>query len=301
VRGAGRVLRAPSGRIRVGWRIALFLGLTGVLASGIGVRLPPGMVWDALAILVAALAASWAVLRMDRRKLGAMGFYLAPSVPGEALGGLALGVGVAVGVVALMTVTGAVSWVPEGGSLSGWLAGAARTAGTLVLPAASEEALVRGYPLQALAEAWGPGHALVATSLVFGVAHLANPGATWLGVTNVAVAGLFLGALYLRTGSLWWTTGAHLGWNWAHGYLADLPVSGLNVANAPLVKAVVHGPTWLGGGKFGPEGSVASTVVLLGAAALCWYGPWPGPSRAALAARPLTPLLGIEDVDTNRT
>ncbi len=299
--GGGRVLRAPSGRLRVGWRIALFLGLTATLASGIGVRLPPGMVWDSLAILAGGLAASWAVLRLDRRGLGALGFYLAPSAPGEALGGLGVGVGVALLVVALMAATGAVSWAPEGGSLTGWLAGAGHAAGVLVLPAASEEVLVRGYPLQALADAWGSGRALIATSLVFGAAHMANPGVTGLAVANVAVAGVFLGVLYLRTGSLWWATGAHLGWNWAHGYLADLPVSGLNVADAPLVRGVVHGPGWLTGGAFGPEGSVASTIVVLAAAAVCWYGPWLKPSRAALEARPLTPLSANDGNEGERT
>ena len=301
MRGASQVLRNPTGRLRVGWRVALFLGLTAVVASGIGVRLPPGMVWDSLAILVGTLAASWAVLRMDRRGLGAMGFYVAPSAPVEAFAGLGVGVGVALVVLALMAAVGVASWKPEGGSLVAWIHGAVGTAGTLALPAASEEALVRGYPLQALAEAWGSGPALLATSLVFGLAHLANPGATALAVGNIAVAGLFLGAIYLRTGSLWWATGAHLGWNWAHGYLADLPVSGLNVANAPLVQGAIHGPSWLSGGPFGPEGSVASTVVLLGAAGLCWYGPWLRPSRAALAARPLTPLpVNGEDADETR-
>lgn len=304
MRNASRVLRSPTGRLRVGWRVALFLGLTAVVASGIGVRLPPGMVWNSLAILAGTLAAGWAVLRLDRRGLGAMGFYLAPSTPGEAVAGLGAGVGVALVVLALMAIVGAVSWRPEGGSLVSWLRGAIGTAGTLALPAAAEEALVRGYPLQALAEAWGSGRALLATSLVFGLAHLGNPGSTGLAVANIAVAGLFLGALYLRTGSLWLATGAHLGWNWALGYLADLPVSGLNVANAPLVRGAIHGPTWMGGGRFGPEGSVAATVVLLIAAALCWYGPWLGPSRAALAVRPLTPLAvngeDVEDADETR-
>ena len=75
---------------------------------------------------------------------------------------------------------------------------------------------------------------------------------------------VFLGVVYLKTASLWWATGAHLGWNWAHGFLADLPVSGLELVDAPLLEPVTGGPDWLSGGSFGPEGSVVSTLVLAG-------------------------------------
>jgi hypothetical protein len=104
---------------------------------------------------------------------------------------------------------------------------------------------------------------------------------------NIAAAGLLLGAVYLRTGSLWWTTGVHLGWNWGHGYLADVPVSGLELMDAPFYDGVVQGPNWLGGGGFGPEGSVLATVVVLAAASACWWGPWLRPGEVALSTSPL--------------
>src|SRR5690606_17506343 len=91
-----------------------------------------------------------------------------------------------------------------------------------------------------------------------------------VGLANIAAAGIFLGALCLRTGGLWWPTGAHLGWNWAHAFLADLPVSGLDVVDAPLIEAHAAGPPWLSGGAFGPEGSVLATAAVLAAAAWSW-------------------------------
>ena len=133
--------------------------------------------------------------------------------------------------------------------------------------------MLRGYPLQALAEAWGAGWALVVTATLFALAHLPNPGVGWVGLTNIAAAGLFLGALYLRTRSLWWATGAHLGWNWAHAFVADLPVSGLELVDAPLVEPVLSGPAWLSGGEFGPEGSVLATAAVLVAFAWTWRTP----------------------------
>jgi membrane protease YdiL (CAAX protease family) len=155
------------------------------------------------------------------------------------------------------------------------------------VPAAAEEALLRGYPIQAIAEARGPNAALVVTSGVFGALHLTNPNVSMIGVLNVTVAGAFLGVIYLKTLSLWWATTAHLGWNWAHGYLADVPVSGLELMDAPLYEGAVSGPTWLGGGAFGPEGSVIATVALAAAMAVCWKASWLRPGAAILAARPL--------------
>ena len=95
----------------------------------------------------------------------------------------------------------------------------------------------------------------------------------WLAAANVSVAGLFLGALVLRTGSLWWATGAHLGWNWGQAFLADLPVSGLDVVDTPFWEGSLEGAPWLAGAGFGVEGSVLATLALAGAAWLCWRTP----------------------------
>lgn len=280
--------------MRLGWRLGLFLGVTAALIMALGVVLARwGLEGAAAATLVGALAGGTAALRLDGRRAGSLGFHLTRSVPRELGQGLGLGLLLAVSVLAGMTLLGGVEWSADGGSVLAWLAGALGAAAFLALPAAAEEALLRGYPLQALTEAWGGGWALVTTSAVFGALHLGNPGATALGTANTMAAGLFLGALYLRTGSLWWATGAHLAWNWGLGFLADLPVSGLVIADAPLVDARSAGPGWLGGGAFGPEGSVVATVGFLACAALCWWGPWLGREPAAVARRPLAWSRGI--------
>ena len=250
-----------------------------------------GIVGQGVALLAAGLLAAWVLLvGADDRSPAALGFYLAPSAVGDSVGGFVLGGGVALAVVGVMAVTGAVTWFSDQGTVEGLFVTGARTLAVLALPAAAEETLFRGYPLQALAGAWGPGRALVVTSVAFGLLHLGNPGLSPLALVNLVVAGAFLGVVYLKTGSLWWSTGAHLGWNWAHGYLADLPVSGLDLVNTPLWTGVTRGPSWLGGGAFGPEGSLATTVVVSLVTLLLWRAPWPRPSPAARAARPLTPL-----------
>ncbi len=281
------------GRIRLVWRLLLFLLVVGVVAVVVGWAIPGRSLWSAsTALLVGALGAGFLLLRLEGRRAGALGFHLASSVPGEVGKGGGLGLGVAVLVVVGITMAGGVRWAREAGSAWGWMEGAVRSGAFLALAAGAEEALLRGYPLQALAEGVGPGWALVATSAGFGLLHLGNPGASPLGAVNTVAAGLFLGAVVLRTGSLWWATGAHLGWNWGVAYLADLPVSGAEVADAPGVMATVVGPDWLGGGAFGPEGSVVCTVGFLAAAAACWWGPWLSLEGAAAARR--LPPAGLE-------
>lgn len=275
-----------TGRVRLAWRLLLFLTVTPGVAVLVRFVVPgDGIAAVSTAALAGALAGGWAALALDGLGPGALGFHLAASTPGEVGRGTALGLGLAAVVVAVLTVAGGVAWGWESGSLPAWVAGAGRTAAILAVAAAAEEALLRGYLLQALAEGWGAGWALAVTSAAFGALHMGNPGATGLGAVNTAAAGLFLGAVVLRTGSLWWATGAHLGWNWGVAYLADLPLSGFEVADAPWVAATPTGPAWLGGGGFGPEGSAVATVVFLAAAAVCWWSPWLSLEPAAAERR----------------
>ncbi len=275
------------GRLRLGWRLLFFLVAATLVWLIVGVFLPEGILASSAALLAGALVGGWATLALDGRSPGALGFYANSVAVREAALGLGLGVVVAMVVVLLIVVLGGLRWSAQPGTAGAWLVGSVSSMLFLMLPAAAEEALLRGYLLQALAEAWGPVTALLVTSIAFGAAHLGNPDVTGLGLVNIAAAGLLLGAVYLQTGSLWWATGVHLGWNWGHGYLADVPVSGLELMDTPFYDGVAQGPNWLGGGAFGPEGSVLATVVVLAAAGACWWGPWLRPGEVALSTSPL--------------
>jgi membrane protease YdiL (CAAX protease family) len=249
--------------------------------------LPQGMLTTSFAILVGAGAAGTILLALDDRPAEALGFHAGRSALSESGLGLGLGIVVAAAVVGLMAALGVLGWASDDGGVAAWMTGAASALLFLAVPAAAEEALLRGYPIQAIAEMHGPTAALLVTSGLFGALHLTNPNVTWIGTLNVTVAGAFLGVIYLKTLSLWWATGAHLGWNWTHGYLADVPVSGLELMDAPLYEGMVSGPAWLGGGAFGPEGSLVATAVLLVVTMLCWRARALRPGPTALAARPL--------------
>lgn len=287
------ILWTDNGRLRLAWRILLFLFLFSVILILAALVPLPGIPGQSVPVLLAALVAGWILLRVDGRGPGALGFYLSPAVAGEALLGMGLGAIVALAVVAGMLAFGGVTWMAEGGSLSAYLRVGAEALWLFAIPAAAEEALLRGYLFQALAEGWGALRALWVTSLIFGSLHVWNPSVGTLALGNIVLAGLFLGVVYLKTASLWWASGVHLGWNWAHGFLADLPVSGLDLVNTPWMEARPEGPSWVSGGAFGPEGSLVATAVLVVASLWLWRTSRLRPGRRAVEVRPLI-LAGPE-------
>lgn len=130
-----------------------------------------------------------------------------------------------------------------------------------VISGSSEEILFRGIIFRHLESVLGSGAALAITSALFGVAHLANPGATWFAALAIAMeAGILLGAAYLYTRRLWLAMGIHAAWNFTQGWVFSVPVSG-GKAPEGLLATSRHGPEWLTGGDFGLEASVVALVV----------------------------------------
>lgn len=287
--GAGWLVRRD-GRLRTPWRVLLFVVLFIVIVwlellvlSAVTVVPVPGdhlsaaLVAQSAVLLIAALLAGRAMLRwVDRRPDVALGFALDRTVPralalGLVAGGAALGL-----VVAALALVGAYGYGPDGGSPGGWLTTAVTSLLVLALPAAAEEALFRGYPFRVLVEGAGAGVAIVVTSAVFAWVHGGNPGAGPLALVNIFLAGVLLAVAVLRTGTLWFATAVHLGWNWAMAGPLDLPVSGLGGLDMPLYDVVDRGPAWLTGGAFGPEGGLAGTLALGAGLALVGWMTRPG-------------------------
>ena len=288
------VFKTGEGRLRLGWRLLAFFAVTACVAVAAGLALPPSVLGGSAALLLGGLVAGWLLLDLDGRRPAALGFHLDGKAASGLLVGTGLGTLIALVAVAALALAGGVVWASESGTIMGWLTAGVGALLFLALPAAAEEVLLRGYLLQALGEAWGTGRALALTSTLFALAHLGNPGITVLAGLNIAAAGLWLGVIWVRTGSLWWATGAHLGWNWGGAYVADLPVSGLELFDAPFYEASMDGPGWLGGGPFGPEGSVLATLVFGGAAWWCWRTPRLHANETVKAAGPLVAIGRME-------
>jgi membrane protease YdiL (CAAX protease family) len=129
-----------------------------------------------------------------------------------------------------------------------------------ITAAVLEELFFRGILFRWIEEFAGSWAALLVTALLFGLAHRANPNATWFSSFAIAVeAGILLGGAYMLTRSLWLPIGLHAAWNFAEGYFFDVPVSGM--PEQGLVTAKLSGPVLLSGGAFGLEGSVIAVVI----------------------------------------
>ena len=153
-----------------------------------------------------------------------------------------------------------------------------------------EEVIFRGFLLRTIAESLsarlGNSRALqvawLTSSLMFGLLHLTNDGATLLGAMMLTVVGGVFGYPMIRSGSLSLSVGVHTGWNVFLNVVLGLPSSG-RAPETALMSTEISEPVWLTGGGFGPEGGV---VILLAAgllAALCWRVA--GHGDAALASR----------------
>jgi uncharacterized protein len=133
------------------------------------------------------------------------------------------------------------------------------TAIVLLVAAAVEELMFRGFPLQVLSEGIGVWPAVLVLSGLFGLVHLNNPNSSWLGTVNTILAGVLLSLAYLRARSLWLPYAIHVGWNAGIGFILGLPLSGLDLVS--LWTTGVAGRDLILGGGYGPEGGLITTFI----------------------------------------
>lgn len=134
-----------------------------------------------------------------------------------------------------------------------------------------EELVVRGVVLKNVAEGLAGRGVVVATavavlvsSLLFGVLHLGNDGASPVAVAVIGVIALTVATSHVLTGRLGFAVGFHAAWNIAVGVLFGHPVSGITVPARVLVVDVT-GPALWTGGAFGPEAGLLGVAAgLLG-------------------------------------
>ena len=281
-----------AGRLRVGWRLLLFvpvylvvfLLISTIARVGYAVMtlLAPSYRMGSLIqnfffrllILVVALIAGYICARLlEDLPWRSLGLWLHSGWLRDLL------VGSVIGIVSLALAAGIAA---AGGGLSFTFAGRAAflevgqtlifSGGLFILAALAEEALFRGYPLQTTARAKLAWLGVLLTSVPFAAGHLRNPNvAAGFTFINTALAGVWLAVAYLRTRSLWFPLGVHWAWNWALGALFGLPVSGItDLAPNPLMRGTDLGPAWLTGGAYGIEGGLACTITLVISTIFIW-------------------------------
>lgn len=126
-----------------------------------------------------------------------------------------------------------------------------------------EEAISRGYQLKNIAEGTSSiVFAVVATSAIFALLHLANENASALSVVGLFINALLFAAGLLITRRLSTAIGLHVAWNFFEGVVFGFPVSG-DKEGASIIAIQQHGPALFTGGAFGPEAGIAGIVASL--------------------------------------
>jgi membrane protease YdiL (CAAX protease family) len=282
-----------AGRLRSGWRLAIFT--VALLVFSIGLLLFAnftlarvlsrdaydvmfaesgwGFVLQSFATFIPAALVAWGCAHvLEDLPWRSLGWTRHRGWMRDAFVGLIVG-GAAVCVAAL------VGAVAGGYRISFGAPGAKEFAQTLaasglifLLGAAGEEMTFRGYPLQTLMRSWPIVPALVFSSITFGLVHMGNPHVVpGFTLVNTALAGAWLAVAYWRTRSLWFPFGLHFGWNWVQGALLGSPVSGITrITPHPLMSFNDAGPVWIGGGAYGIEGGAACTLAIVLAMLFVW-------------------------------
>jgi uncharacterized protein len=255
--------------LRAGWRFLIYLAIVAaggavintIMRAIIHPRQPAAITgWMLLCQeLLGFLMVFGAALIMSRIERKPPGVY---GLPGREMFGTKFWLGFSLGLAEISVLIGLISVF--GGYSFGTLAlhgSEIIKSGLLYLVAFTlvglfEEFAFRGYSQYTLGEGIGFWPAALLLSLVFGGAHLANPGEGWVGAASVlAIALLFCFSLK-RSGNLWYAVGLHASFDWGETYLYSVPNSGA-VMQGHLSDAILHaGPKWLTGGTVGPEGSV---------------------------------------------
>jgi membrane protease YdiL (CAAX protease family) len=271
--------------LRSGWKFAIYVALLMVLRFVTGTALlivlrlvAPAGIWGSnassanldlatlglsvVAFFIPAVLALIVMARFEKAPASSFGTRLHPGWFRHILVGIGFAFLLLIPVVAGSFLFGEtrIAWLAP--SMTAWTA----TLLVLMIGAANEEIVFRGYPMQTLMRGVGTWPAILIMSAIFGLLHAMNPDSTAFGVFNTILAGILLSAAYLRTRSLWLAYGVHAGWNVGLGIVLGFPVSGLDLESLFATRAT--GPEWILGGPYGPEGGLLATAVFLGGTVL---------------------------------
>ncbi len=231
-----------------------------VLASGLlRIAYPQPVNTDITELIVFTVISAFCVLGywlfthfLERKPFADFGL---PGAAREWLFGIAIGAGVMSLVVGIIALFGGYKVVGQNGPevLIGVL-------GVAIISGITEEILFRGIIFRFFEQWLGSIPALSISALLFGLAHIGNPGSSWLAAFAIAIeAGIMLGAMYMLTRRLWAAIGLHMAWNSVQGGVFGIKVSGTDVPGLLISKS--SGSELLTGGAFGAEASLPAIIL----------------------------------------
>jgi len=263
---ASKVFFGPDG-LRAGWSLLVYTAFGLMISYTLAVVVtlmggsrrsaysPQSVALGELVSFAAVYCAALAMAHLERLPAGVYGLPHPLAFGKSFWQGVFLGLCEVSLLVGLITTCGGYSFgslALHGTSLIGW---GLLWAVAFVLVGLSEEFMFRGYVQYTLTRGIGFWPGAVCLSLLFGAAHLKNPGEGIVGALNVAVTGLVFAFALRRTGNLWLAVGWHAAFDFGETFLFSVPDSGF-VFDHHLSNSALHGPAWLTGGTVGPEGSV---------------------------------------------
>ena len=128
-----------------------------------------------------------------------------------------------------------------------------------------EEVIFRGILFRLITDKWNIAVGLTTSSLLFGLAHLGNPGATlWAALAIALASGWLFGMAYAYHRTIWVPIGMHWAWNYLEGGVFGCAVSGTPLDYRPLITPRISGTDLLSGGVFGPEASIICVAIGIG-------------------------------------
>lgn len=131
-----------------------------------------------------------------------------------------------------------------------------------ILVGFAEELLSRGYIIGAMeASNNNKWFAIMVSAVIFSLMHYGNNGFSLIPFLNIFLVGILFGVMYVKTKSIWLSTGFHITWNFFQGCIYGMPVSGITTPK--LYEMTFVGNSILNGGTFGPEGGLIVTMVII--------------------------------------
>jgi membrane protease YdiL (CAAX protease family) len=274
----GRILRG-SGRRRVAWLLLLFsvglfaigssrhwfpAGLMGPIAN---MATPASVILKELVQLFIVLTVTLVMGAIKGESLSAYGLPVRHAFGKDFRSGAVWGFVMLSVTVALMAATHSYSLGALALSSRDLVKFGLLWAIAFLLVGFTEELAFRGYLQYTLTTRIGFWPASIVTCLFFAFAHRNNPGENWIGLSNIAIIGVFACVVLRRTGSLWFPIGWHMAFDWGQSFFYSVADSG-QLVGGHLFNASVNGKSWLTGGAIGPEASVFNVVVTLAGIAL---------------------------------
>jgi len=196
-------------------------------------------------------------VKLEKRSLSSMGLTKRNAVR-EYLIGTGIGILTISAAVGIGVLTGSYRITFSGVSI--WAFGLYLLA--YLIQGMSEEVLCRGYLMVSIGRKNPAWLAVLLSSVMFGLLHIANPGVTVLAIVNIALCGASYGIYALKRGSLWGACAMHSFWNLFQGNFFGISVSGTGISENSLLQTLpLAGKELWTGGEFGLESGLCGTIV----------------------------------------